>query len=256
TGAEHPLIAAHAAHAAADLVGERLKSQPAGAGSERARDRAAGPSARLGIQEAPDCLLKMPRQHVRVAVRWNVAAGRDFGQCGQMVALDGGEKGERANPLVEVAAAAPQALQGLALGQQAGGGSAPAQALERPVSNGRIRGNNGADQLAHWPGPASASSRRIKASRICESTSVLSRPVIASNNCAMNGPYGAPRSTRRSVVRMARYLSRCTSSASAADSERRSAGRWWSWCSAKGIWPCGRRTAGSRSEERRVGKEC
>ena len=57
-GAEHPLVAAHGAHAAAHLVGQRLKAQRAVAGRQRAGNGRAGPAGGLRRQEDVDGLPK------------------------------------------------------------------------------------------------------------------------------------------------------------------------------------------------------
>ena len=51
--AEHPRIAVRGTHGAADLVGERLKSERVVGGGERARERFAGPVLALRAREKP-----------------------------------------------------------------------------------------------------------------------------------------------------------------------------------------------------------
>ena len=72
-GAEHPLVAAHRAHAAAHLVGQRLEAQRAVGGGQRAGDGRARPVGGLGRQEDIDGLLEAALQQVGVAGEGNQA---------------------------------------------------------------------------------------------------------------------------------------------------------------------------------------
>ena len=71
SGAEHPLIAAHRAHAAANLVGKGLKAQRAIARGKGARDGGARALGSLGREENVNRLLEAPLQEIRIAVEWN-----------------------------------------------------------------------------------------------------------------------------------------------------------------------------------------
>ncbi len=65
--AEHPLIAAHRADAAADLVGQRLKRQPVVSRRQGARDGVAGAFRLLHRQEMINGLLEPALEQVLVA---------------------------------------------------------------------------------------------------------------------------------------------------------------------------------------------
>ena len=65
--AEHPLVAAHRAHAAAHLVGQRLKRQPVIGRRQRAGDGVAGAFGLLHREEVVDGLLEPALQQVLVA---------------------------------------------------------------------------------------------------------------------------------------------------------------------------------------------
>ncbi len=76
-GAEHPLIAAHAAHAAADLSGKGLKGQAMIGGGERAGEGGAGTVGRLGREKNLDGFFEAALQQVIVAgeTGWTLARG-------------------------------------------------------------------------------------------------------------------------------------------------------------------------------------
>ena len=72
--AEHPLIAAHRAHAAADLVGQRLERQPVVSRRQGAGDGVAGAFRLLHCQEMIDGLLEPALEQVLVAFEGNEGA--------------------------------------------------------------------------------------------------------------------------------------------------------------------------------------
>ena len=65
--AEHPLVAAHRAHAAADLVGQRLKRQPVIGRRQGAGDGVAGAFGLLHRQEMVNGLLEPALEQMLVA---------------------------------------------------------------------------------------------------------------------------------------------------------------------------------------------
>ena len=71
SGAEHPLVAAHAAHAAAHLVGQRLEGERAVAGGQRAGDGGAGSALGLRGQEDIDGLFEAALEQVGVSGEGN-----------------------------------------------------------------------------------------------------------------------------------------------------------------------------------------
>ena len=70
-GAEHPLIAAHRAHAAAHLVGERLEAERAVTGGQRAGNGGAWPGGSLRGEEDIDRFFEAALQQVSVAREGN-----------------------------------------------------------------------------------------------------------------------------------------------------------------------------------------
>ncbi len=141
--AEHPLIAAHRAHAAAHLVGQRLKAQAAVSGGQGAGDGLAGSLGGLDGQEDVDGFLETALEQVQVAFVGHLAAGC-VGLERQMEAVNGVKEKQGPNPNVEVVAFAPQPVQSLALGQQVGQGRCPAVGVQRAVALGRIVGGDDA----------------------------------------------------------------------------------------------------------------
>jgi hypothetical protein len=71
SGAEHPLVAADAAHTAPHLVCQRLESERFIAGGERAGYSGARTAFRLRGQEEIDRLFESPLQQVRVTRKGN-----------------------------------------------------------------------------------------------------------------------------------------------------------------------------------------
>ena len=73
THAEHPLVAAHGANAAADLVPQCLKREPMIRRCERARDGIARPIGLLGGKEIVDRLLETASEQMFVPLKWDQA---------------------------------------------------------------------------------------------------------------------------------------------------------------------------------------
>ena len=116
-GAEHPLIAANGAHAAAHLVGQSLKREPVVAGGEGAGDSRAGPLFGLRGQEDVDGLLKAALQQVGISGERDERALAGGGPQGNVKAVDGVEEEQGADALVEVVAGAAEAIEFVTLRQ-------------------------------------------------------------------------------------------------------------------------------------------
>jgi hypothetical protein len=82
SGAEHPLVAAYAAHAAAHLVRQRLESEGFVAGGEGARDGGTGAALRLRGQEEIDGLLEAALSRFEYPVKGIVAGLAAAGRSG------------------------------------------------------------------------------------------------------------------------------------------------------------------------------
>ena len=101
-GAEHPLVAAHGAHAAPHLVGQRLEAQRAICGGQRARDGRPRPARSLGRQEDVQRLLETALQQIGVSRERYQAAPRARipHPRRNMKTMDGVEKEQGADALV------------------------------------------------------------------------------------------------------------------------------------------------------------
>ncbi len=144
-GAEHPLIAAHAADAEAHLVGQGLEAQGTVAGCQGAGNFGAG-----GLPpEHGDGFFEAALEQVHVALVGNQGAGA--GGCAQrdVEAVDGIEEEERPHALVETRLLAPVLLQRRALGEEFGQRGGIAKAVERLIANLRIGRIDDLRQAAH-----------------------------------------------------------------------------------------------------------
>src|SRR5689334_1675552 len=101
--------------------------------------------------------------------------------------MDGIEEEQRAHPLVEVVAGAPETVERLTLGKQSFQRRRPAKSIQRTVADGLIRRGDGRDQGAHRPVPA-AISRAARSSSMRANTSWLSFPHNARAICAISRP--------------------------------------------------------------------
>ena len=100
-GAEHPLIAAHGAHAAAHLSGEGLEAEAVIGGGQRAGDGGAGAVGGLRREEDLDGFFEAALQQVIVAAKGMRAWRADAGLEGQVEAVDGVEEKQGADAFVE-----------------------------------------------------------------------------------------------------------------------------------------------------------
>ena len=188
-GAEHPLIAAHGAHAAAHLVGQRLEPQRAIAGGQGAGDGGARSGGGLRREKDVDGLLESPLQQMGVAGERDGGADRSGGMARHMKAMDGIEEEQGAYPLVEVIARAAEAVERRALGQQFIERGAAADGIERAVAFVGIGGGDNPGQPAHRPLSCAADISRVaSSSSTCASTSARSRPASASASWALSRP--------------------------------------------------------------------
>ena len=134
--AKHPLIAAHRADAAPHLIGERLESEPVIRGGERAAQRVARSVGLLRGGENLDRLLETALEQLLVAVKRNLPAGFQLRARGQMEAMNRVEEKERADPLVEILAAAAEGVERVAFREQ----RLEARRRRRASSSERLRG--------------------------------------------------------------------------------------------------------------------
>jgi len=121
---EHPLVAAHAAHAAADLVGQRLERQPLIGRGQRAGNPVARALRRLGPEKNVDRFLKPPLQQVFITFERNRRRPRAiFARSeprGEVEAVDRVEKQQRPHPVIEVFALAAEPIERVRFRQQMG----------------------------------------------------------------------------------------------------------------------------------------
>ena len=116
--AEHPLVAAHGAHAAAHLIGEGLEREPVIRRRQRAGDGVARAVALLQREEFINRLLEAALQQMLVALEGNQPAPVQLRDARNVEAVNGVEKEQRAHALVEIAALAPKRIQRRALRKQ------------------------------------------------------------------------------------------------------------------------------------------
>ena len=187
--AKHPLVAAHRAHAAPHLVGQRLKAEPVIRRGQRARNGGARPVRGLRRQEDVDRLFEPALQQMFVAARTESAPPR---ACPLGPADGSGEsrRGRTARARVRTdcrwrggSGRAPRTR------EQILGRSAAAEGVERAIAHGRIARRDDSGQLAHrLLSRPRAISGRPAVRPICASTSSRSRPPSASASCAFSRP--------------------------------------------------------------------
>ena len=149
--AEHPLIAAHRAHAAADLVRQRLQGQPLIGHGQRAGNRVGRPIRRLRLEKSGDGLFKSALQQLRVAGKRNQGPGVDIRLQRQMKPVDGIKKQQGANPFVKIFTAMTERLEFGAFDQQLRHRCGAANGVERLVAHRRVRRG---DELNEFAGHA------------------------------------------------------------------------------------------------------
>ena len=137
--AEHPLIAAHRAHAAAHLVGQRLKAEPVIGGGQRAGNGRAGAVGGLRRQEDFDRFFKPALQQVLVAAERNQRLRADARLERQVEAVDGVEEKQRAHAFVKIVAGAAEAVQGGAFVLQVRQRGGAAEGVQRAIAERRGR---------------------------------------------------------------------------------------------------------------------
>ncbi len=189
SGAEHPLVAAHAAHAAAHLVGESLEGERLISGGQRAGD--GGIAAALGLrgEKEIDRLFEAPLEQIGISGKGNGCGRSGGGTQRNVKSMDGVEKEERPHAFVQVVAGAAEAVQRLALGEQLIERQVAADGIQRTVALLAARRDHG-DEPAHWrvPPAVARNSRSARSSRIWESTCARSCPLRARANWATSRP--------------------------------------------------------------------
>ena len=189
-GAEHPLVAAHRAHAAAHLVGQRLEAQCAIAGGQSARKRAVRAVGGLRGEKNIEGFLKAAFQQVGVALERDqrLRARRLPGR--KVETVQRVKEKEGPNPFVEVFLLAPEPVERFAFAQQFLESGSAAERFERLIAGFRIAGRDGADEAAHRSLPAAAAfiSRSASSSTRFDSTWPRSCPFRARANCAVSRP--------------------------------------------------------------------
>ena len=146
--AEHPLVAAHGAHAAAHLVRERLEADALIHRGQRAGNRVARAGDFLNGKKLFQRLLKPALEQMLKALEGNhpVRARRQF--PGEMKAVDRVKEEQRADALVKIFAAPAEGVQFRARGQQFVRRGAGANGVERLVADFRIRRGDDVDERA------------------------------------------------------------------------------------------------------------
>ena len=180
---EHPLIAADRADTAADLIGERLKSEVMVGNSQ-----SAGEAVRRA--ELVLCSEKNVESFVVAAIEEVVVAGkRDEvrpGQAGferQMKPVNGVEKEQGPDALVKIFGVPPEIVEGRAFRQQLRQRRLLAETVEGLIAQiGSGGGNDGEESPAH------ADFCLASSSRSCVRTSSRSWPTRASASCAVSRP--------------------------------------------------------------------
>src|SRR5262245_57381709 len=109
--AEHPLVAAHGADAAADLIRECLERKPMICRSECGRERVARPVRFLRGLKKFDRILEPPRKQMLVTVERDDAALPESRARRQMETMNRVEEEERTDSLVEVLRCAPEGIE-------------------------------------------------------------------------------------------------------------------------------------------------
>src|SRR5581483_301240 len=221
--AKHPLVAAHAAHAAAHLVRESLKAKPIISAGQRARDGITGALLLLNGEKMFNRLLEPALQQVFVTLEGNQRActvarrARSRAQLlGDMKAVNGIEEKKGADTFVKVLAPGTKVVQSRALLPQLVDGESRANTFERLVAKRGLSGLDDPDEVGHGTRDNYLSSRRANNSSNPVMTSSRSWPPRASASCAINNPYFTPISYRLPESSEARYRPRPASRAKAA----------------------------------------
>src|SRR5688572_10012455 len=116
--AKHPLVAANAPYAPADLIGERLETQVVIRRREGTADGVAGAVSALCGEERVDRFLETPVEQVLVALERNRRATRRCELRRDVEPVNREEEEQRPHALVEVVARSAKRLERVAFGQQ------------------------------------------------------------------------------------------------------------------------------------------
>ncbi len=152
--AEHPLVAANGAHAAADLVGKGLERQPVVSCRQGAGDGIVGSGRPHGGQEMLDSFLEPPLEQVLKPMKWNfrglsIAARRFQQRRRQMKTMDRVKKEQSANAFVEIATLSPERIERRALSQKLGCRQSRAGAFQRAIADFRAGRRDDLNQVGH-----------------------------------------------------------------------------------------------------------
>ena len=137
--AEHPLVTAHGTHAAANLIGERLKGNALVNDGKRAGNGIAGAGGFLHLEKMLQCFLEPPLQQVFEAFERNHARRARWQFGGQMKPMNGVEKEQGADAFVKIITTAAEGFQFRARGEQLICGQRRANEVQRLIALLRIR---------------------------------------------------------------------------------------------------------------------
>ena len=139
THAEHPLVALHGPHAAADLISQGLEGQTV-VGRGQGRSDAVGWTLRLEFSEkAIDGLFEATVEQVFKPGKGDqasVSRGSQFGR--EVEPMERRQEEQRPNPLVQILGIAAELVEGGARFKQLGQTCRPGPGLQRAVPHGRL----------------------------------------------------------------------------------------------------------------------
>ena len=176
-GAEHPLVAGEAADALADLVGEGLEGEAAVGGGEGAAEGGAGEA---GGEEFGDGLFKAAGADMFDGAEGDEGRGGGGGADGE--AMEGGEKDEGADAVVEIRGVLAEGFEAGGFGEEVG-----ERAAGGPLFKGGV--GTGLDAVDEGHRAVSSSMRERISSR--------SAPWRPRASWAWRRPYLLPISKRR-----------------------------------------------------------
>ena len=189
-GAEHPLVAAHGAHAAAHLVGQRLEAERAVGGGQRAGDRGARP---------------MRRPARRGRCRWPPRSGASAGWYSRQResarrrvprdrAAECGSDGWRRERTARARAGrgcrsrgGSDRAPGTRRAESASGSPAQTESSERSRISGSVGGDD-VDEAAHSRPPCRQFAVGQQFHQSAKALLARSRPCSASASCAVSRP--------------------------------------------------------------------
>ncbi len=147
--AKHPLIAAHGAHAAADLIGERLKSQLVIRRGQRAGDRIARPLRLLHAEKAVNRFLEPALQQMLVAGERDEAFAIQTELRRQVKSVDRIQEEQRPDPFVQAVGLPTKRIERRTLRQKLLERGVAHRDIEGLVADAGVFGGDDGDELAH-----------------------------------------------------------------------------------------------------------